>query len=305
MIDKLEENNDVTSPVSADSSSQAFIVGCGDVGLRIAQRIGFKQVTALVSCAQSQAKLQAAGIHTYAINLDQALDLNFVVPKCVYYLVPPQPEGRQDERSRHFLHFLAAQAKQGQTVERIVLISTTGVYGDQQGAWVTEEMPTEPMTGRGQRRLSLEQQWLAYARQNAIKMSVLRVPGIYSFSRLPKKRLMAGTPVVDPNECGYTNRIHADDLAMICTEVMAQQSTIDVFNVSDGTPGKISEYLLEAAKVLGVAAPKMISMAEAEGQVSAGMMSYLRESRRIDNTKLLQRFTIQLQYPDFKLGMKS
>ena len=291
------------------TNKKILIVGCGDVGLRIAKRLNQDNLLAIVSSASSCQRLANEGINAQAINLDDAsasLDISAQSIE-LYYLVPPQLSGEEDQRSAVFLHALSESVVQRNIDSlRIVLISTTGVYGDHDGEWVTESTPAEPQTERAKRRLSLEQQWRKFVSdrpQDQAVMSILRVPGIYSHSRLPRERLEKQTPIVNPNECGYTNRIHADDLAMICTKVMQQQTQTDVYNASDGTPGKISEYLLEAANVLDIAPPPLISMTEADAVVSAGMLSYLRESRKISNEKLLTTFAIELQHPDFRKGM--
>lgn len=302
------------------TKKQIIIVGCGDVGLRIAKRLGVNNIQALVSSEESCQKLAEQGVKADAINLDNDvyLSLNNVISASqhieLYYLVPPQLSGETDQRSQTFLRALQQQLIELEALSlRIVLISTTGVYGDHDGEWVTEATPAEPQTDRAKRRLSLEQQWTEFVAKTdqsgnegiaTAVMSILRVPGIYSRSRLPRKRLEKRVPMVRPEECGYTNRIHADDLAMICTEVMQQQTNNDVYNASDGTPGKISEYLLEAAKVLDISPPPLISMDEAEAIVSSGMLSYLQESRKISNQKLLESFSIELQYPDYKKGMQ-
>ena len=292
------------------TKKKILIVGCGDVGLRIAKRLNDHQIDteilAFVSSNASCQKLAKHEINAVAINLDHVQATMDLSAQCIdiYYLVPPQLSGEEDQRSQVFLHALK-QSLTNINFVRIVLISTTGVYGDHDGEWVDESTPAEPQTDRAKRRLSLEQQWRRFADESNAVMSILRVPGIYSHSRLPRERLEKQTPIVNPNECGFTNRIHADDLAMICTEVMRQQTQTDVYNVSDGTPGKISEYLLEAANVLNIATPPLITMAEADTAVSAGMLSYLRESRKISNQKLLETFDIELQYPNFRQGMLS
>jgi len=184
------------------------------------------------------------------------------------------------------------------------VISTTGVYGDCQGEWVDETSPTEPQTERGQRRLDLEAQWLSWGEMNNVCVVILRVPGIYAYSRLPIERIRRRTPVVRAQECGFTNRIHADDLAAIMLVAMKGAQAGDIFNVTDGTPGKISEYLQAAAQVLGEQPLPEISMAQAQTQLSLGMLSYLSESRKISNRKMLDELNVVLRYPDFREGIK-
>ncbi len=285
------------------------IVGCGDVGLRIAQRLRISGVTMqkilpIVRSEASQKQLLVDFSETIRLDLDKehkvAQTLLSEISE-LYYLVPPQKSGDYDLRSQQILKLLA---NYGTSLRRIVLISTTGVYGDCQGEYVTEETPLNPTTPRSQRRADMEKQWLSFAKQQQCILSVLRVPGIYSFSRLPRKRLEAQAPIVDPEECGFTNRIHADDLAMICTNVMSKQTGTDIYNATDGKPGKMSQYFIDAAEFLGLAKPQVMSFAKAEEIITTEMMSYLRESRKISNKKLLATFNLKLVYTDYRVGMR-
>jgi nucleoside-diphosphate-sugar epimerase len=184
------------------------------------------------------------------------------------------------------------------------LISTTGVYGDCQGEWVTEQSCPNPQTERGQRRLDSEQQWLAFCHQRDIEINILRVPGIYAWSRIPRQRLERRTPVVRADECGFTNRIHADDLARIAITAMSHKCHGEIFNATDGTPGKISEYLQAACEVMNLPPLPEISMQQAEKELSEGMLSYLRESRKISNRKMIETLEVTLTYPDFRIGLR-
>ena len=76
-----------------------------------------------------------------------------------------------------------------------------------------------------------------------------------------------------------------------------------IFNATDGKPGKISEYLQAAAKVLGLPPLPEISMKQAEDELSEGMLSYLSESRKISNRKLIDELGFELLYPDFRIGL--
>jgi len=283
------------------------IFGCGDVGRRIAKHLmanGTKSenIQAYVQSVESAEQCAKLKVLALRVNLDDLQrDLTVCQGSELYYTVPPQKNGVQDQRSRALLSAFEAT----QTMpKKVVLISTTGVYGDCQGEWVTEQSPTEPETDRGKRRLDSEQTWFAWGRRNKVPVVALRVPGIYAFSRLPRQRLASRTPVVNPSECGYTNRIHADDLASVCGKAMELGVAGEVFNTTDGTPGKISEYLQVAAHVLGMEPLPEISMQQAQTSLSSGMLSYLNESRKISNQKMLDDLDVELRYPDFMVGIK-
>jgi len=259
---------------------QSVILGCGDIGRRIVNALidqghDSTNIVGFVKSIQSIERCADLGVIGLRFDLDSLTrDLSACHGAQLYYTVAPQKSGIEDLRTKSVLE----QFESNDILpKRVVVISTTGVYGDCQGEWVTESNEPNPETERGQRRLDSELQWFAWGKKVGVPVIILRVPGIYAKSRLPRERIAARTPVVDPSECGYTNRIHADDLALICVAAMRRGKSGDVFNATDGTPGKISEYLQEAAKSLGEDPLPEISFSEGQAQLSSGMMSYLGE----------------------------
>ena len=120
-----------------------LIVGCGYIGNRLAAALleAGETVTGMVRSGVSVTQLQGAGITPLQVDLDQpvAVDLN-LEGESVFYLAPPPGTGLRDTRMEHFLAAIPAKA----AFKRIVLISTTGVYGDCQGEWVDEQRPVNP-----------------------------------------------------------------------------------------------------------------------------------------------------------------
>ena len=295
------------------ASRISVILGCGDVGRRIiaqltsspvslADSISDSSILACTRSAQARQNNALLGVQSIELDIDKAHALPAEIQGSdLYYLIPPPKQGTIDTRSRRVIELLS---EQGLAPKKIVLISTTGVYGDCRGEWVTEKSTTSPQTERGQRRLDSERQWLAWCEDYNVAINVLRVPGIYAFSRIPRQRLENKTPVVRAQESGYSNRIHADDLAMVAISAMHEPIAGEVFNVTDGSPGKISEYLQAACVVLGLPPLAEISMREAQAELSSGMLSYLSESRKISNQKMLSTLKVTLAYPDFRIGLR-
>jgi nucleoside-diphosphate-sugar epimerase len=170
-----------------------------------------------------------------------------------------------------------------------VYISTTGVYGDAGGAWVDEDCPPAPATSRARRRLDAEQTLARWAEPAGTQVIVLRVPGIYGPGRLPLERIRRGEPVLAPGECGYTNRIHAEDLVRVCVAAAQRGRPGAVYNVSDGAPGTMTEYLLAVADAAGLPRPPVVGLDQARRVMSPGMLSYLGESRRARRGAALSR----------------
>ena len=283
-------------------TDRVWIIGFGDIARRVARRLldQGKAVTGLVRRTEAAKELKAMGVQSVAADLDEAVSLMTVAVNAadVYFFAPPSSV---DENDWHMRNFLAAIT--GQRPRKILYISTTGVYGNSHGAWVNEQTPTNPNTDRGKRRLDAEQHLQAYGARNNIPVVILRVGGIYGPGRLPLRQLESGRPVLTDEDSGYTNRIHADDLAMICTEAMERGEGI--YNVSDGKPGTMAQYFTDLAEALGYPIPERISLEEARDVLPAGMLSYLEESRRLDTTRLMDELKVELQYPDLASGIES
>ncbi len=276
-----------------------WIIGCGDIGRRVAKRISDLyqnneyRTSALVRSAESREQCQTLGINAINYDLDssQALDKNDFLNAEIYYFAPPPKLGTKDNRLKNFLDQVT------NAPHKVVLISTTGVYGDCQGAWIDESRALNPQTDRAVRRVDAERVLLEWSAQHQKASIILRVPGIYSLDRLPLARLKKKLPVVQASEAAFTNRIHADDLANICIEAMNSHFTLEVFNATDGDPSTMVDYFNKIADYAGLERPQQISLEEAKKSLSAGMLSYAVESRRIGNTKLLNVLGIKLKHP--------
>jgi len=281
---------------------EIFIVGCGRVGRRVAALWLARgaHVGALGRSPESSARLQAAGIAVVNGDLDDPSGPGQlpVRDSILYYFAPPQRAGTTDERVRRFTAALS-----GHYPRRIVYISTTGVYGDRQGAWVTEDSAVHPGSDRARRRLDAETHLREFARDKGLELVILRVAGIYGPEMLPIERLERGEPVLAEGECGYTNRIHADDLAQVCVAAAERGRSGAVYNVADGEPGTLTGYFRQVAESMGLPPPVEISRAEAERVLGEGILSYLSESRRVDNARMLEELGVRLQYPSLSIGL--
>ena len=140
------------------------------------------------------------------------------------------------------------------------MISTTGVYGDSKGKWIDENTPINPQADRAVRRVSAEKILQRWAKNTSCEFQILRVPGIYAEDRLPLARLEKGLPIVNANEAGYTNRIHADDLARVCKAAMESKTHSHVINVSDGNPSTMTDYFNHVADYAKLPRPPQISL---------------------------------------------
>jgi nucleoside-diphosphate-sugar epimerase len=187
--------------------------------------------------------------------------------------------------------------------QRLVYLSTTGVYGDCGGRWIDESCTLQPQAARARRRVDAEQALTDWSRHTGRELVVLRVAGIYGPGKLPLERIRQGLSMVRESEAPYTNRIHADDLVSVCTAAMSVGRNGAVYNTSDGHPSSMTDYFRRVADLAGLPRPREIPLASARAQLSPGMLSYLRESRRLSNRKMLEELGVTLRYPSLAEGL--
>jgi len=278
-----------------------LIIGCGYMGRRLIRRQADPaQVTGLVRSAAAVDAIAALGAHALRADLDEEpLPPLPLAGNRVLYLAPPPRSGVRDTR---MAHFLAACARQGDPA-RIVYLSTTGVYGDCGGQWVDEQWPARPGADRARRRWDAEQQLRAWHARSGGELVILRVAGIYGPGKLPLQRLRQGLPMIPPEQAPWTNRIHADDLVTVLLAALQRGRDGEVYNVSDGHPGNMADYFNRVADLTGLPRPPVIAPDQAEDQLSAGLRSYLAESRRLSNRKLLDELGVTLRYPTLDEGL--
>ncbi|HFE38368.1 MAG TPA: NAD-dependent epimerase/dehydratase family protein [Gammaproteobacteria bacterium] len=286
-------------------NSKLLIVGCGDVGKRVLQQLPANQHSVSVISHQTspQVHLQTYGVHIIHADLDKSDNPTLLTTNNshVFYFAPPTTTGIQDLRMQNFLN----QINKDKPPKRIVYISTTGVYGNCNNEWVTEKTTLNPVTDRSKRRVHAESLIQKFCASTSCEYIILRVAGIYCFEKLPLNRLKEGIKVLKQEIAPCSNRIHADDLATCCINAMFNNRVKnDIFNVSDGTPSSMTEYFIQIAKMFNLPAPIELDWKQAEETLSANMLSYLRESKKINIQKLMIELNINLKYPTLKQGLE-
>jgi nucleoside-diphosphate-sugar epimerase len=223
------------------------------------------------------------------------------VADSVIYLAPPAEAHATDRRLNRFL----AALHDGRSLPRqLVLIGTTGVYGDRQGALIDETCPVHPNTARAKRRVAAEQILRRWRRRRCqaglgfpVQGGILRVPGIYAADRLPIERLRTGTPALRPEDDTWTNHIHADDLARISWLALYRSGTLRVINTVDHSQLKMGDWFDAVADACGLPRPERLAREQLKPRVSPMLYSFMSESRRLDNTRLKRELRIRLRYP--------
>jgi dTDP-4-dehydrorhamnose reductase len=296
--------------------ARLLILGCGDVGLRVSQIMtGRMAVTGTGRSARS-ADARPRGLRWAALDLDAPRDTTQARPHarpqaqrrnvaalarwCIY-LAPPPNEGEGDPRLQRFLAQFAGT--------RLAYVSTSGVYGDCGGAKFDETRPVRPESARGKRRVAAEQLLRRRVRQTAgprgLAASILRAPGIYGANRLPIERLEKGTPALQAADDVFTNHIHADDLARLCIAALFRARGGRVFHASDDSEMKMGEYFDLVAETFALPRAPRLPVAELRAQVSPALWSFMRESRRLDNSRIKRELRVALRYPTVQSGVSA
>lgn len=250
------------------------------------------RIVGVVRRAEAATAVRAAGARPMRIDLDDrraCMRLAGLAPR-VLHSAPPPAAGPGDPRTRHALAALAG-------ARHWVYLSTTGVYGDCGGALVDETRPTAPRNERAVRRVAAERMLRRRAASGRIRSTVLRVPGIYAADRLPLERLRRGTPALQASDDGYTNHIHADDLARIAFTALWRGRSQRTVHAVDDSAMKMGEYFDAVAVAFGLPLAPRLPREALRAAVSPMLWSFMAESRRLDNRRLHRELRVRLQYP--------
>lgn len=280
-----------------------LIVGCGDVARRMVALVRERyRVYALSRSPQQFAALRLLGIIPVRGDLDQPDTLAAIAGLAhdVVHFAPPPGRGAHDTRTAHLI---AALAKGSSLPQQLVYISTSGVYGDCNGELVAETRPVRPQTDRARRRADAEGRLREWGARSGVRISILRVPGIYAADRLPLARLEKGTPALKPEEDSYVNHVHADDLARIVVAALHHAHPNRMYNAADDAPQKMGDYFDLVADRFGLPRPPRIARAEAARVIPESLLSFMNESRRLVNRRIKRELRLKLRYPTVEEGI--
>jgi len=280
-----------------------LIIGCGNVGLRVALLLRARyRIYALTHSAERLSALRRHGLMPLLGDLDQPDTLAGLpgLAHDVIHLAPPPPQGGTDTRTAHLI---AALARARSLPQHFIYISTSGVYGDCSGALVDETSPLRPQTDRARRRADAERRLREWGARTGVRVSILRVPGIYAADRLPVARIERGTPALLPQDDAYVNHIHADDLASMVVAALHRGQANRSYNASDDAPQKMGDYFDLVADRFLLPRPPRVTRAEASSVIPENLYSFMSESRRLINGRIKQELRVRLRYPTVREGI--
>lgn len=284
---------------------RVLIVGCGDVARRtLPLLLGRYRVFAVLRDPAQCAFWRGEGARPILADLDRASSLKRIsgLADIVLHFAPPPEHGTDDSRTRRLL---AALARGKSLPQRLVYISTSGVYGDCGGKRIDETRRVHPATARARRRADAERQLRRFGTRNDVRVSILRAPGIYAADRLPFDRLRRGAQALRSEDDVYTNHIHADDLARLACAALRRGRANRCYNATDDSEMKMGEYFDLVADRFGLPRAPRIARSEAEQALSPLQLSFMSESRRLDNRRIKQELHLRLHYPQVADGIEA
>lgn len=276
---------------------ERVIIGSGYTGSRVLAALGAGRAIGF----RRSREAPGDGSLVDRLDLDEVRPRKLSLPDnySLLYTVPPPADDADDPRLERLLGMLQPLP------ERFVYLSTSGVYGDCDGRLVDESTPPNPQTSRAKRRLAAEQRLQAWTKSNGVSLIVLRVPGIYGPGRLGLEGIREAKPILMDREANPGNRIHVDDLASCCLAALSLERPAGLFNVGDGDHRSSSWFTRTVALLAGLPPPPEVSRKEAEKTFSAMRLSFLGESRRLDNRKMLAVLGVETRYADAEDGIRA
>lgn len=188
-------------------------------------------------------------------------------------------------------------------LEWVGYLSTTGVYGNHDGAWVDEDTALTPATKRGQFRVAAEAAWQALATQTNLPLHIFRLAGIYGPGRGPFAKVRNGTArrIIKPNQ--LFSRIHVNDIAATLLASINKPNAGRLYNVCDDVPAPPQDVIAYAAELLGLPIPKAVDINAAEMTPMA--RSFYAESKSVRNNRIKDELGVVLRYPTYQDGLQA
>ena len=271
------------------------IAGAGYTGLSVIKRLSKENTTYI-----SRTKHDFPDCNCKIIDLDNEINpIKLETPYVLLYTIPPNPSMDIDIRLSSLLKNISPSPK------RIVYMSTSGVYGNQDGKLINELIKPNPKTNRAKKRLAAEQFLYHWCSIKNIELIILRVSGIYGPDRLGLDRIDKDFTIINEHETTSSNRIHIEDLTTCCIAALENINASGIYNISDGDFRSNTWFIKKLCELKNLPPPKEIKREEALSSWSKKRISFLEESRCLDTKKLHKELKIKLLYGNAEKGIKA
>ncbi len=277
-----------------------FAFGLGYVARRVLARLPGVEASGATRDPETARAWRRDGVAAWAVDDRSARPaLEAALRRADTLLVSAPPDEDGDPALQRFAAAIAATP----ALARVVYLSSVGVYGDRDGAWVYESSAPAPGSPRARRRLAAEREWRAFGEERGAPVDVLRLAGIYGPGRNALEKLQRGEArrIVKPGQ--VFNRIHVDDVAAVAVRLVEAGGPGGLWNVADEEPAPPEDVIVFAAELIGVAPPPEEDFATA--RLTPMARSFYDDNRRVDVGKLRRELGYRWLYPTYRDGLRA
>jgi nucleoside-diphosphate-sugar epimerase len=276
-----------------------LIFGFGYTAKFMCQKFSKKNWEVFCTTRFKEKAKEIKSLNATPIFFDDEEKIESVLSKNSYILSTAPPENSKDPVVENYGHLLK---KNSERVKWAGYLSTTSVYGDKKGEWVTEDTELEPNLERSISRVAAENSWIKLGENLLIKTVIFRLAGIYGPGRSLVDRLMKDEDVYIVDKPAHLfNRIHVDDIVGAIEMAISSKSEAKIFNLSDDLPAKQLDVAKFAANLLKRKSPQTVSLES--DLVSEMARSFYKEEKKVSNTRLKDELGYKLTFPSYKEGL--
>lgn len=279
-------------------ANRLFCFGCGYTARALARLLMTQgwSIDATARNAEQAVSLEAQSVHPVLLATSGLADDALENANAILISTPPGEQGCPAYEA-----LTGSLAKHRETLSWIGYLSTNGVYGDHQGAWIDETASLRPTSERGRERIAAEAVWASFAVEHSLPLVIFRLPGIYGPGRSALDAVRENRARrIDKKEQVF-NRMHVDDIAQVLAASIASPQAGDLFNLADDEPAPQHEVVDYACKLLGVEPPPLVTFEEAA--LSEMAKSFYAENKRIRNDRIKEKLGVTLLYPTYREGL--
>lgn len=284
--------------------AKLFCFGLGYSARRLAARVRADGWAVAGTCrsAEKAKALRAEGIDAHVFDRGVPMaDATAALGEATHVLssVPPDADG-DPVLDHHGEDLLMAE-----NLEWIGYLSTTGVYGNTDGAAVDEDAPLNPSAARSVRRAVAEEGWRVLWERHGLATHVFRLAGIYGPGRSTIDNVRAGKARRIDKPGHVFSRIHVDDIATVVWASIQRPAPGRIYNVCDDEPAAPAEVVTFVCDLLGVAPPDPVPFEEARKTMSPMGLSFWQDNRRVSNARIKDELGVRLAYPTYREGLRA
>jgi len=183
-------------------------------------------------------------------------------------------------------------------------LSTTGIYGNTEGGWVSELDQPNPFQKRSLNRLNCEKKWI----DSSLPVQIFRLPGIYGPGRSTFEAIKNQKIRVILKKAQVFSRVHVADITHAIIYLLQNKNCLkfhQIINIADDEPCSQIEVIQYCYNLLGLTMPNPISFEDAKKELSPIAQSFWTENRRVSNKLLCETLGYTLIYKNYKIGLKN